>query len=299
MALNLAPILLFVYNRPDHAARLVESLMSCELSKESELFIFADAPKIDANIEDIAKNTAVIEFVNSISHFKKVTVYKNETNKGVDKSIMDGVSKIINLYGKVIVLEDDLIVGSFFLKYMNWGLNSYFNDKRIYSVNGFMFPIEYNGDKDVVLLTYSCAWGWATWKDRWESFKYEEESRGVISSSNYLQKQFNLPGIDYANMLIHHRECWDINWYYYIFKNNGLNVFPTKSLIKNSGFDGTGVHCTNIDFFQKFDPTIELKLTVEIRKDLDFIKIYFDYFEKESVQSLKSKLSKVLNKLLK
>lgn len=297
MGVNLAPILLFVYNRPSHAVRLVESLMNCELSKESELFIFVDAPKSYATNEDIAKNTAVIEFVNSISHFKKLTIFKYEFNKGVDKSIMYGVSKIINLYGKVIVLEDDLIVGSFFLKYMNWALDTYSNDKRIYTVNGFMFPLEYKGGNDVILLPYSSPWGWATWKDRWDLFKYDEENRTIISDSKELKKIFNIPGYDYSQMLISNKECWDINWYFHVFKNHGLNTYPSISLVKNDGFDGTGVHCTNIGFKQKFNLNIIIKLLKVENIDLNFYAAYLNYFDKIKDRN-SSRMRSILKKTL-
>lgn len=274
----LAPILLFVYNRPEHTTQLINSLINCEMSDSSELFVFIDAPKKDANKIDIQKNEAVIKIINNIKHFKKITIYKNEINKGVDKSIMDGVTKIINLYGKVIVLEDDLIVAIFFLKYMNWALNTYELNKRIYSVNGFMFPVE-TLKKGIVLLPYIRPWGWATWKDRWQTFSFDEDNRTIISECTELKQLFDVPSCEFPEMLINEKECWDINWYFYVFKHNGLNVFPTQTLVKNNGFDGTGVHCPNSPLLQNFNPNIQLSLTEESTLDLVFYKSYFEYFK--------------------
>ena len=40
---TLSPILLFVYNRPDHVRRCVEALQKNQLAADSELFIYSDA----------------------------------------------------------------------------------------------------------------------------------------------------------------------------------------------------------------------------------------------------------------
>lgn len=295
---SLAPILVFCYNRPKHTANLIDSLINSELSSFSELFVFIDAPKIGASKEDINKNSDIKEMIKGISHFKKITVFESETNKGVDKSIMDGVTKIISVYGKVIVLEDDLIVANSFLKFMNWALKAYENNDRIYSVNGFMFPLDYELN-NIQLLPLSSAWGWGTWKDRWCKFQFDEENRNIINQSSQLKERFNLPGVDYAKMLISHKECWDINWYYYIFKQSGLNVFPSKALVKNTGFDGSGVHCNDDDFIQDFDLVNEINLNKQEEMDLYFLKSYYDYFikiEKENVRK-NNFISKLKNKI--
>lgn len=296
--MNLAPVLLFVFNRPNHTIKLIESLKNNELSSDTELFVFVDVPKISASEEDKIKNRKVFELVNDIKHFKNVTVFRNEVNKGVDKSIIDGVNRIISDYKKVIVLEDDLLVASSFLSYMNWALNNFERNQRIYSVNGFMFPVDYRGSDDIVLLPYTSSWGWGTWIDRWGQFKFDEENRSTILKSKQISSQFNLPGVDYANMLVSHKECWDINWYFYVFKNSGLNVFPTKSLIKNMGFDGTGVHCTDIEFEQKFHFETQLNYSVVREKDITFMINYIDYFDRKKVES-KSFFKSILSKFIK
>jgi hypothetical protein len=290
---NLAPILIFVYNRPEHTLRLIESLVNCELSKDSDLFVFIDAPKPDAT--NIDKNLQVEKIVRNITHFKSVTIYKNEVNKGVDKSIMDGVSKIINIYGKVIVLEDDLIVGLDFLRFFNWALSSYEEDLRIYSVNGFMFPVDFDKNTVVLLPTIS-SWGWGTWKNRWKKFEFEEKNRNIIVKNTELSNRFNLPGIDYAKMLIENKECWDINWYFYVFKNNGLNIYPSKTLVKNSGFDGSGVHCPNVNFFQDFDKNTKIDFLKSLTIDLEFYDFFLNYFTNRNKDKL---FHEKLNNLIK
>src|SRR4051812_3548315 len=99
---NLAPIVLFVYNRPDHTIKTIKNLQKNLLAKESNLYIFSDAPKSDFQIESVAK---VREIIKDIDGFKNVNLILGETNKGLAKSVIYGVTDIINKYGKVIVLE--------------------------------------------------------------------------------------------------------------------------------------------------------------------------------------------------
>lgn len=297
METSLAPILLFTYNRPEHTALLLNSLKNCELSESSELFIFIDAPKLNATKKDIQQNIEVSELVKKINHFKKVTIHQNVINKGVDKSIMDGVTQIINQYEKVIVLEDDLIVGHFFLTYMNWGLKTYELNQRIYSINGFMFPIKNDSERDIALLPYISSWGWATWRDRWQQFKFDEENRFIISESEELKQKFNIPTYEFSKMLINNKECWDINWYFHVFKQNGLGVFPKKTLVKNMGFDGSGVHCPNNELIQEYSVTLKLKLVEEDEIDLVFYKKYLEYFK--SIRNIqKSRVKTWIRKMI-
>ena len=64
------------------------------------------------------KINEVKEIVKKENRFKKIIVTINELNKGLANSIIDGVTYVINSHGKVIVLEDDLILSPFFLSYM-------------------------------------------------------------------------------------------------------------------------------------------------------------------------------------
>ena len=120
--MTLAPIVIFVYNRPNHTRQTVEALRKNELANESELFIYADAPK---NENAVVKVNEVREYIKSVDGFKKVTIIHREKNWGLANSIIDGVTKIVNEYGKIIVLEDDLITSPNFLSFTNQALDFY------------------------------------------------------------------------------------------------------------------------------------------------------------------------------
>ena len=136
--MNLSPIVLFVYNRPAHTQRAIESLESNRLAEESELFIFSDAPQDDKVAEGVR---AVRNYLKTIKGFKKVIINERDKNLGLSGNIIAGVTDIVTRYGKVIVLEDDLVVSRHFLDFMNDALLFYENEPKVISVCGYMYPI--------------------------------------------------------------------------------------------------------------------------------------------------------------
>lgn len=240
----LAPIIIFAYNRPDSLKETVASLLKNQEAKDSLLFIFIDGPKNVMDKKDVDK---VHEITNSIKGFKSVKIFSSEINKGLGDSIISGVTKIIDNYGKVIVLEDDLILQPDFLSFINKGLNEYENHKEVFSIcgytNKFKVPKDYTAD--AYFCARSSSWGWATWKDRWETVDWELND---WSKYKTLRKQFNKwGGSDCFGMLESWKnglnKSWAIRFCFAQFLQNKVSLFPIKSLVQNDGFDGNGTNC--------------------------------------------------------
>jgi hypothetical protein len=295
--MDFAPIVLFVYNRPWHTRQTLEALSMNELAKESDLFIFSDGPRENATCEDLK----MIDEVRSIALEKKwcknSKLIASDRNKGIETSTIEGVTRVVNEFGKVIVLEDDLITAPYFLRYMNDGLEVYSDNKNVYSVNGYMFPIQ--GERlDSVLLPFTSSWGWGTWKDRWEKFEQEISQKECLLNNHLLASRFNMGDYKYTDILP--LNTWDIRWYYSVFLRNGLGLFPTLSLVKNIGFDGSGTHYT-----QKLEVTQYLTLSrIQIKEhdkfDLSFLSNYLSFFQKDKksvsariIGRIKKKLKKI------
>ena len=121
---NLSPIIIFVFNRVKHLSMLIESLKNNREAKDSNLFIFSDGPKTD---EDIRKVDQVRKYLKSLKGFKSIEVFEQKSNLGLSKSVINGVSKIINSEKKAIILEDDMVVSPNFLEYMNIGLTKLYS----------------------------------------------------------------------------------------------------------------------------------------------------------------------------
>lgn len=245
----LAPIILFVYNRPEHTRKTVEALQKNELASESVLYVFADGAKPGATEEQFARIKEVRDYTGSITGFKEVHVEYSEKNKGLANSVIAGVTRILNEYGRVIVVEDDIVTHPFFLRYMNECLEIYKGRQDIFMIGGFSnnirFPWWYR--KDVYVLHRSCSWGWATWKNRWTLADWDVSDYHKMCQNEKLKKRFNRGGEDMFPMLQAQMEgeidSWAIRWDYAMYKHNALCVRPVRALCINAGTDGSGVHC--------------------------------------------------------
>lgn len=242
---DLAPIALFVYNRPEHTLKTLKSLKNNTLADMSILYIYLDKNKNSKDKQAVLK---VKEIINEENWCRTVKIVEREENFGLYKNIVNGINDIVNSHNKVIVLEDDLLTSPTFLEYMNMGLNLYEKKRQVFAINGYMFPIQLENTalRKAGFLPLTSTWGWATWLDRWQLFEYDLCNKKHIENNKELKQRFNFGGYDYYKML-ENKNSWGIKWYYTMFEYNGLCLFPYKSLIDNIGHDGSGVHCKNDD----------------------------------------------------
>jgi len=259
--MNLAPIALFVFNRPEHTKTTIESLKKNQLAAESELFVFSDGPR---NKKDEADVKAVRTLIDSLNGFKRITIHKKTANCGLAGSVIAGVSEVIQQYGKVIAIEDDLQFSSHFLNYMNEALIRYENDHRVFSIGGYSPPLEMpQGYEEDSYLSYRCCtWGWATWQDRWEKVDWNVKDFPTFINDQSLVERFNRGGDDMTPILKLQMDgkisSWGIRWDYAHFKNDAYCFRPTYAIVGNTGNDGTGIHCGATD---KYDVHINSQPT--------------------------------------
>jgi glycosyltransferase involved in cell wall biosynthesis len=241
----LAPIVIFTYKRLDTLQKTISSLKSCELSAESDLIIFSDGPKSE---KDVEKVQTVRNNITQIGGFKSITLNLSDQNKGLAKSIIEGVTQVLKTYDSVIVLEDDLLLSDNFLLYMNACLKKYKNNKMCFSISGYSFkmPIPSDYDYDVYFTMRHCSWGWAMWKDRWDEIDWDVKDYEQFSSSLSLQRSFNKIGSDLASSLKSQQQgevnSWAIRCVYFQFKKQTYTVYPTVSKVQNIGFNGDATH---------------------------------------------------------
>jgi hypothetical protein len=240
---KLAPIVLFVYNRPDHTRKTVEALSKNLLASESELFVYSDYPKDTAATDRVEEVRA---YIKTIQGFKSVTIAERDKNWGLAASIIDGVTNVVNKYGKVIVLEDDIVTSPYFLTFMNDALDFYADKPEVWHVSGFTYP-HIKGVKDAFFWRSMNCWGWATWKNRWCYFEKVPEKLIATFSKRDIYR-FNIYGADdmWGQVLANQTgkiNSWAIFWEAVIFQHNGLCLDPAVSFVRNIGLDGTGVHC--------------------------------------------------------
>lgn len=266
--MKLAPIVLFVYNRPELTFQTLEALSKNVGADQSILYVYADGPKSDASIDDLKNIEEVEQVVRSRHWTKEVQYIKSDTNKGLAESVINGITEIVNKYGQVIVLEDDIVTSPHFLQYLNEGLDLYRENKQVYAINAYMFPIKTERIDTFLSPQATSTWGWATWADRWKHFEREPQYKEVIQTNSFLRNRFNLADYNYADML-HNTNSWGIRWYYSVFIRNGLGLFPTKTLCANIGFGHEATHTkSEIDQQHIYHAPIELRLKNKIDFEL-------------------------------
>lgn len=245
-----APIALFVFNRADHTEETINALLKNEESAVSDLIIYSDAAK---NIQQEPAVKAVRDYISKIKGFKKITIIEQENNLGLSTSIIKGVTSIVNKYGKIIVLEDDLIVGPYFLDFMNRSLAQYEHNDRVASIHGYIYPVT-TQVPEVFFLKGADCWGWATWKRAWDIFEPDGLKLIARLKKMNLQNEFDFDGTySYYQMLLDQsnglNQSWAVRWYASAFLKDMLTLYPGRSQVQNIGLDNSGTHCSATEIY--------------------------------------------------
>ncbi len=249
--MKLAPIVLFVYNRPWHTEQTLNALFLNDLADQSELYIYADGPKEDASEEQLNNITEVRKLIRIKKWCKEVYIIEAEKNKGLAEAIIDGVTTIVNQYGKIIVLEDDILAGKHFLSYMNESLARYENHNNVKQISAFAFELDFPQKNACYFIPLTTTWGWATWQRAWNEIDFTAPGYEVLHTNRKLRTKFNLnDSYDYSTMLFEQMEkktidSWGIRYWWSVFKSSGLVLHPDHSMVQNIGFDNSGVHCAD------------------------------------------------------
>jgi hypothetical protein len=241
---TLSPILLFVYNRPDHVRRCVEALQKNQLAADSELFIYSDAAKSPADADAVAK---VREYIRSVEGFKNVVITERTENWGLARNIIDGVTMMTERYGRVIVVEDDLIAAPYFLQFMNDALDTYKDEERVCHIQACDFTHD-PSLPETFLIKWTGSWCWGTWQRAWRLF--EPDGRKLLEQleKRHLTREFDFNGkYGFTRMLRRQiagkNNSWAIRWNASLFLQDKLSLNVGRSLIQNEGFDGSGTNC--------------------------------------------------------
>jgi hypothetical protein len=299
---TLAPIVLFTYNRPIHTKKTLTSLKENLLANQSTLYIYVDGPKQNASIEQIQNNNDVKKIVREDTWCKEVIIIESEINKGLAQSVIAGVTEIIDKYGKIIVLEDDLVSDKWFLKFMNDSLDLYEFEDDVACISGYIYPIIKPLPRTFFIKGADC-WGWATWKRSWDLF--DTDGKNILKTLEEKDLNFDFNFYDtypYISMLKDQidskNNSWAILWYASTYIKNKLTLYPSNSLIHNIGIDGSGIHSGEST---KFDVKIFNKeinvIKIQPTENIIAKKVISEYFKELHKVEKSSILSRILSKL--
>lgn len=274
-----APIVIFVYNRDKHTRRLLESLLLCRYESQPLVYVFSDGPRSEGERSQVEQVRNVLAEFSSRLPMKLII---SQTNKGLAESVISGVSQVLQMHKTAIVLEDDLVVAPDFLKFMNWGLEVFESNQRIFSVSGFTFPSQYfplpaKYTHNVLLSPRCASWSWATWRDRWQMVDWSMSYYSKFRDSPSRVEQFNAGGSDLSQLLelqVKQKiDSWAIRFCFAHYQNSAYCVHPRTTLVHNLGLDGSGTHSRperrfeHNDQFNRWSPSDEDR-NVEPNQDI-------------------------------
>ncbi|MCX6181894.1 MAG: glycosyltransferase family 2 protein [Bacteroidetes bacterium] len=283
---ELAPIVLFVYNRPEHTQKTLDFLSKNLLAEKSTLYIYCDGPKENCSDENLSKINQVRAMVKSVKCFGKVTIVEQIENRGLAESIICGVDEILEKHGKIIVLEDDIQTSKYFLQFMNEALTMYENEEKVLSIGACNFFANDASTPDTFFIPIPDCWGWATWRNRWKLFERDGKKLLQQLQEKDLMDKFNLFGAyNYEEMLMDQingkNNSWSVRWQAVAYIHDKLSLYSRVPISYNFGFDhlGTHTHTVNAIFdTQRFmDQPVRL-VKVEVREEKSVIeKMYKGY----------------------
>ena len=238
-----APVVLLAYNRPEHLRRAVATLQANAEASQTPLYIYCDAAKTPADQQQVENVRAIAQ---SVDGFKSVNLVMRQRNMGLANNVIDSVTHVLDIYGRVIVVEDDLEVSPYFLRFMNDALETYKDEERVGHIQACDFT--HAALPDTFLIQWTGSWGWATWKRAWQHFNPDGKALLAQLRSRGLTRRFDFNGkYGFTRMLRRQTEgkndSWAIRWNASLFLKGILSLNVGRSLVANNGFDGSGTNC--------------------------------------------------------
>lgn len=266
------PIVVFAYKRPEELRRCLESLESNYGANNHKLFIIIDGPKSDED-KDLVKECQLV--ASEIWNFEEVLVSKSSSNAGLSNSIKKGLQEIFVSHERAIIVEDDLVLHTKFLEFMSQGLMVYAKDLSVASIQGFSL-IE-RKDGNAYFLPGADCWGWATWRDRWNSVTWDSKFNLEKIKSSNLEKSFNYENSYNFTKLLELNtkgkiDSWAIDWQASMFLQHRLSLYPPFNLVQN---DGEGSGATNTKTFSKELPVVSRKSDWYIPTEVSVIPVIY------------------------
>ncbi|MFS1413859.1 hypothetical protein BCU70_21380 [Vibrio sp. 10N.286.49.C2] len=245
MSSIISPVVLFVYNRPIHASKTIKALAENYLSSSTKLYIFSDGAKNDTDIDNVINVRDMLLGNNDLDVFESVNITESKCNLGLAESIKNGVSDILKVHDRVIVLEDDLITSNDYLNFMNDALEYYCEDESIGSISGYSPLAEIESyEFDVYKAIRTSSLGWATWDKVWKDVDWNKPK--VANIVQDVNSSFNSCGTDrwfrLYRQIVDDANSWSIIFGYDQFKKGRNTIYSTKTRVINIGDDGSGVH---------------------------------------------------------
>jgi len=237
-------IAIFAFRRPQHLERVLQSLSQQTPQSDLPVYLFLDGPRATADEYAVAATRLAAE---SFRERLGLTVHSAPVNRGLYRSVTEGISAVLSEHEQVIVLEDDIEVSPFFLDYMLAALSCFASERAVSSIHAYVPPLPIDLPETFFLRGADC-WGWATWRDRWALYRHDAAAMASEIRAQGLARAFDLGGrVPNLRMLddraAGRSNSWAICWHASCFLAGRYTLHPGRSLVRNIGLDHSGEHC--------------------------------------------------------
>ncbi len=251
------PILFTIYNRLDTTKIVFEAIKKI---KPKYLYLASDGPKSDK--EKIKVREVRDYIISSIDWDANLKTKFHNKNQGCGKAMSSSVDWFFDNVEMGIILEDDCLPNLSFFKYCELLLNYHKKNMDIWHISGAVLYKKENYIPSYYYSVYPGMWGWASWSNRWEKYKYDMNEIDITFSDYKYFKKSSISKSFFKKikrrMENNEIDTWDFQWIFTIWNNNGFCITPNHNLISNLGFDGLGTHTKNINDIRSKQKTDKL-----------------------------------------
>ena len=286
------PVAIPTLCRFEHFKRCVESLAKNTHAENTELIIGLDYPTKEEHWEGYNK---ISSYIPNISGFKKITLFRREYNYGAEANSIDLANYAFSKYDAYIYTEDDNEFSPCFLDFMNKTLEKYKSDEKILSVCGFLSPNYYGLSNNLIFKCSSAAYGLGVWKHKELEYKKIPYSywRSVIQNNSKSWKIFIHCPMLYLMLehMIKENLAWDdVMRSCYQIDKKIFQVTPYKSMVRNWGNDGSGLHCEDDKGILSNQEILSCKIfevnDSDARNSTPWVKDFFALLPKKNLSKL-------------
>lgn len=231
------PVILFAYNRPEHLRQTLDCL---RVNQIPLIYAFSDGSRTPDKASDVAQVRDMLRDI----EWCEVVLCERETNLGLGRSILAGVTEVMGNHNAAIIFEDDLICVPGTYAYLCTALDQYQNDDRVMSVTGWTHPrVTPSGVTDLPYFDGRAeCWVWGTWTRTWQGM--DIDAKTLIGKCKDQGVDIYRYGADLVNMAETElqQNIWAVRLLYLHILRKGLCLRPPWSMVENIG---VGIEATN------------------------------------------------------
>lgn len=249
-----APVIIPTLNRYEHFKRCLESLERCTGAEKTSVYVALDYPPSDKYAEGWKKIASYLESKESSNGFDDLIVIRRDRNFGIcheNGNYETLVREIMKQYDRYILSEDDNEFSPCFLEYMNHNLEKYKYAPDVFCVCGYLSMKDECDSRNYTQFKSEryVAWGVGFWTSKYYEYTHYTNQNNVLEliepakvQEYYLKDKRESILSSVVAMSRGALILGDVTLGTYLRLKNMHCILPTKSKVRNHGWDGSGSH---------------------------------------------------------